>query len=148
VFPHPVHVSITTIEYSSEKKGFVLGFKIFYDDLQATVLNRYQEKLNFETDKKTGNEICDRFIRDVFTFSVNGKDYSKKLKYVHAELMQEAMWIYFILPFRDKINEMEIDHHILIDLYPDQKNLLIVKLCGFEKGYTLDRNNTECRIKL
>lgn len=145
---HPVHISVTTIEYNEDKKGFIFGIKIFYDDLQSVVLSRYQEKLNIEAEKKRGDEICDGYVRDVCSFSVNGKDFTKKLKYVRTERIQEAVWVYYVLPFRDKVSEILLVNKILHDLYPDQKNLVIVKMTGFEKGFTLDKNNTECRITI
>lgn len=147
-FGHPVHVSVTTIEFIPEKKGFVIGIKIFYDDLQTEVFNRYKERLTFDTDEKNGNRICDQYIRDVIGLSINGKPVMQKMKYVRSEMNQEALWIYYILPFRDKVEEMKITNSILHTLYPDQKNLLIVKSGDFEKGFTLNHSTTECSILL
>jgi len=145
---HPVHVSVTTIEYNAEKKGFVLGFKIFYDDFQLSVYNNYKEELNFEKDNKNSNRLASQYINDSFKISINSKDYNKKMKFVYKEINNEAIWLYYILPFRDNVKQMLLSNNILNELYPDQKNLMIIKVNEFEKGYTLDKNNQQCSVNL
>lgn len=145
---HPVHVSITTIEYQPEKKGFVVAIKIFYDDISISVLNRYKETLNFVTSKKESEKSSHRYISEVFAIKINNKEQSGRMKFAFSEIHSEALWMYYVLPYKESIKNVTVTNSILNEMYPDQKNLVIVKIDKFEKGYSLDRNNNECKIEL
>ena len=45
-FFHPVHVSITSIEYIEGKNSFEVSFKLFWDDFEAIIASKYDVLLN------------------------------------------------------------------------------------------------------
>ena len=147
-FSHPVHVSITTVEYQPEKKGFVVAIKVFYDDMNLTVFNIYKENLNFVSSKRESEKKCNNYILSAFEVSINNKEQSGKMKFAYSTINEDALWMYYVIPWKEKINEIDITSRIFSEMYPDQKNLVIVKVNDVEKGFSLSRDESECEVKI
>ena len=144
---HPIHVSITNMEYIPDQEKIDVSFKIFMDDFQLLFVHLYQKNIDFKSDDNViDNEILiDNYFKDHFkllvnrdTCIINKRNYKRN---------QDAIWFFYDVELKQDIESIEIYNSILLDLYFDQKNLLIFKAQEFEKGYQFDVKNTEFKIE-
>lgn len=149
LWSHPVHVSVTNIEFNIEKRGFLISFKIFYDDLETSILQTTQKKVSFK-EKVSENDLslAKNYIVNNFNIKVNEKELKSKLKFATFNKNHEAIWLYFTLPFRSEIKIVEIQNSILMNLYDDQTNLIIIKYKETEKGFTLKKDERHCTFEI
>jgi hypothetical protein len=146
---HPVHISVTTIEYQPEKKGFVVAFKIFYDDFSALLSNKNNRKVVIGSDDSDWSDLAVKYIRESFSMEINGKICSNRMKFVLHEMNHEAVWFYFAIPFKgNPLKSVKVDCKVLSDFYADQTNLVIIKTPGTEKGFSLKKPDLQCEVLL
>lgn len=149
-FMHPVHVTVTNIDYNLEEKAFDVSLKIYTDDLESVIRKTNQIALNLgKTDEiYNSNEKISEYIRNNFTISINNDKFAgKKLKFLKKENRDGAMWLYFRYPLTKKIKLLKVNNDLLNELYPDMTNLVIIRINREEKGYTLNKNTTSFQIK-
>lgn len=150
---HPLHVSVTNIEYNRNKKYIDISVKMFVDDFTAVLGMKNNRKVDFSTESSTeekSNMIAiNNYFSEHFSMEIN----NRKIKFVNFEFVQkkinnESVWLSFKIPYEKKINDIKINNSLLIDLYPDQTNLLIVTINGEQKGFNLNNKENSAVIKL
>lgn len=125
---HPVHVSYTNVEYDNQAKEFKMLFKIFVDDFDKILLQKYGLNLELQAGKKkSGYQVyVSKYISEHFKIYAGNKDITKnKLRFLHSEIREKAIWIYYNCRYNGKSNKFEIRNSLMTDLYRDQTNLLI-----------------------
>ncbi|MBU8893727.1 MAG: hypothetical protein KOO66_13185 [Bacteroidales bacterium] len=140
---HPVHVSVTNMEYQPEKDNISLSFKIFTDDFQILFSHLYNIKIDFN---ENGNyslyqEVIDNYFAE--HFKVLFKDKELVLKNTGIKSNFEATWFFYDCAVSEIEGNLIVKNTLLLDLYPDQKNLLIFKNGKLEKGYQFNIKNNE-----
>jgi len=146
---HPVHVSVTSMEYNKVEKVFLVSFKVFTDDFETIVERKYgvDLKLGKEDELKNANEYFSRYFRESFSFIVNGKE-MKKPVFLEKKMNDIAVWLYYRYPITGNVEEVEIKNIIMLDMFMDQSNLLIFKYSDFEKGFIFNRKIVEIKFQL
>ena len=144
---HPVHVSVTNMEYQPEKDNISLSFKIFTDDFQILFSHLHNISIDFN---ENGNyylyqETIDNYFAD--HFKVFLKDEELVLKNTGIKSNFEATWFFYDIALEKKEETFIIKNTLLLDLYSDQKNLLIFKNGKTEKGYQFNIKKNEYIIK-
>ena len=144
---HPVHVSVTNLEFQSESNTISLSFKVFTDDFQMLINQLYDIQVDFS---ENGNydlhkEQIDDYFQNHFNIIVKGKG----LNYISDGIKRndEAVWFFYTIALKKEVKTFTLKNSILLDLYPDQKNLLIWKKGKIEKGYQFTIRKKEYTIK-
>ncbi len=143
---HPIHVSVTNLEFQSENNTISLSFKVFTDDFQLLVNQLYDvqvdlsENGNYELHK----EKIDFYFQEHFKIIFKGKE----LKFTNEGIKRndEAVWFFYNIVTKKEVKTFVIKNSLMLDLYPDQKNLLILKKGKLEKGYQFNIKNKEYTI--
>jgi hypothetical protein len=148
-FAHPVHVSVTNIEYDEERKSFFISFRIFADDFETIIFNKYGVNLRLgkENELRDQQIYFDRYISESFKFVVNKNKRLNKI-FEGKKMDEVAVWLYYRFDCRQKVRSAEITNSIMMDLFSDQTNLVIFKFVDFEKGYRLTNNKKNIIINL
>ncbi len=135
---HPVHVSYSNIDINSENGEISLTLKFYTDDFKLLFIHLYEYELILEPDKEPSPkevEMITSYLSDAFI--IRNSDNQKILfNYQHKEQNDDSIWLYFKgnLP-QTNTSKIFISNALLLDLYFDQTNLLIIKWGEFEKGY-------------
>ncbi len=146
---HPVHVTVTNIDFNLDEKAFDVSIKVFSDDIESIVSKKYNVVLNLgKPDEITGSDnYISEYVRNNFSISINNDKFAnKKLKFLKKEMREGALWLYFRYPLSKRINLLKVNNTLLNDLYPDMTNLVIVRFNETENGYTLNKNTTSFQI--
>lgn len=140
LYSHPLHVSFTSIDINPVQREVNLSVKLYTEDLKLVVFHLYEEQINPEVPQElTGNQLrlINRYMDRSFTL-VSETD-TVDLEYVRKEFSDEYIWLHFkgSLPGKD-LSSLWLTNMILLDLYEDQTNLVILINGKHEQGYTFN----------
>ncbi|MFO7827052.1 MAG: DUF6702 family protein [Bacteroidales bacterium] len=146
---HPVHVSFTNLEYLPDEEKMNVSFKVFTKDFRLLFVHLYEENIRFG-EKGNYSQFQDK-IDQYFNhhFKIKSENQNFELKNVGIETVDEYTWFYFDIPLNGNLSgELLVKNTVLLDLFLDQKNLLIFKSGDFEDGYQFDIRKKELLIPL
>lgn len=131
---HPVHVSITNMEYKKEAQEFEISMRIFKDDLEMVINHNYEANINLVDVTGTLDDpsFINRYINDSFYVKSNSLTY--KLELTRHEITKDAVHLSYSSKVPDDLTSLKIRNTILMDFYRDQTNLVIFSYTGKEKG--------------
>lgn len=142
---HPVHVSLCNIEVKEDELTIVI--KMFKDDFQLAIEHNFGQFLDFENENlPESKKVIDEYINNALEIVLNKKD-SLKLEYRDLQIGEDALWFYYSFD-APVLKRIDIKNHLLLDIYFDQTNLMIVNHKGKQNGYRFNLKNTEERIVL
>jgi hypothetical protein len=135
---HPVHVSVCNIEIKEDKTEVFL--KIFKDDFLLAIEHNFGKLIELDTIYDAESlEIIKKYLFSSFNISMNKKD-TLRLEYQGSDINEEAVWFYFESK-TPKTNKINIKNTLLLDIYIDQTNLVIINNNGKQRGYRLNFDN-------
>jgi hypothetical protein len=146
---HPLHVSLLNIDYSTNKPTINLAFKVFTNDIEFAIAHDYNVLLSMgkPNENPDAQRYINTYVSNTFKLVIN-KNYQPKLVYKSKEINEDAVWLHYDIPINTKIKELVIRNAILMDVYDNQVNLVIIAINGNEKGYQLTSYDQEVNIKL
>ncbi len=146
---HPLHVSLTNIEYDKNKQTIEIAIKLFDDDFKAAIYKEYDINLYLYSDNEHVNvdSLINNYINNNFILSLDNM-LSCNMKFIKREKKLDAYWFYFVIDVNNKTKKITIKNTLLIDLYDDQKNLVTYKSGKNEKGYIFDKDDTKYVIEI
>ncbi len=133
---HPLHVSMVNIEYNKSDSSFTLSAKIFTDDFEEILLQKYGIRMNLgkEDENKDSGKYFSQYVNEKFSIIFDGKT-PENLLYIKKEQNFEAIWLYFTIKPPINFKSVEISNEIMFDMFHDQKNLIIFNYSGIQKAY-------------
>ena len=145
LYSHPIHVSLCNLEI--EKAQMSIAVKVFLDDFQLALQHNYgkiipYEELGSEKNKK----LVDEYMNAAIQIVLNKSD-SLRLSYDRTEKNEESIWFYFSSNAAN-LKEIDIRNMLLLDIYLDQTNLVIVQFNGKQSGYRFTSKEFEKTINL
>lgn len=144
---HPVHVTITNLDYYPSKNKITLSMKVFESDFQLLFVHLYEQKIDF--DDPENMKVNQRKINEYFSSHfkiINDPNCSLLFQKIKKE--DDSIWFYYEALIEKDIKILEISNTIFLDLYFDQKNMLIFNYNQKEKGYLFNLNQTKQIIDL
>lgn len=149
---HPVHVSFTTIEYFKDESKYKILFKIFVDDFDLILKMKYGKDLQLIRGRweKNYHKIITKYVYEHFSLNIGKKNKLKnKLNLKKNEIKEQAIWLHYDLEIDNFTDEdIIIQNTLMMDLYPDQKNLLIFVEEDKEQAIKFDLKNKTQIIQL
>ncbi len=142
---HPVHISVTNIEYNKNTKKFAVSIKLFTDDFERA-LSKNTGKATKVTDNDiiTGKNINHYINRRLIIRFANK---IQKLKFVRKTVKDNnTTWLYYEFVPTNISGKILITNKLMFNLYSDQKNLLIYSYLNIEEAYKFDENNYKFEI--
>lgn len=145
---HPVHVSVLNMEYQAEKSTLELSFKVFTADLEFAIAHNYNVALNLgqNNESKEADLQIKKYLSATFRMLINNKE-SLQIAGIQKETIEDATWIKAVIPVSAPFQSITVHNALLMDLYQDQTNLLILTMDKKESGYRLDFYNREITVK-
>ena len=139
---HPIHVSVTEINYDEKEKELEIISRIFIDDLQAAI--REEKKLSelsllAPVNLGTTDQLVSEYIKQRFKISLDGK--AQQVLYLGHEVEGEAILCYIQVKNVKKWNTIDVLDSIITELHDDQSNLVHVTVRDNVKSLRLMRDN-------
>ncbi len=137
---HKFYVSITKIEYVKEKSSLQIITKIFIDDIEDALQQRYNPSISLDTKKETAaaDEDLKKYILQKINIKVNGKAVS--LNYIGKEYDTDMVVAYMEVTDVKELKTITIENKILLDVFSEQQNIIHLKTPNSRKSLILDKD--------
>lgn len=124
---HPIHVSVTEINYSEKDKALQISSRIFIDDLGLCIQRELKDDeldiLN-PAGGRTIDQLVSSYLLKHMRVKVDGNP--QTLKYLGHEIDGLAMICYIEIPGIKKLKTVEPMIDAIMEVHPDQSNLVHV----------------------
>ncbi|SRR5690606_20635998 len=145
-FRHPLHVSVTEVNYDEKDKALEIMMRVFMDDLELALRNRFNnptlDVLN--PSGMTLDEMMTTYVAESFKITLDNK--SQKVRYLGHEEDGEAFVFFIEVANVKKWKGIGITNSILMDLYDDQSNLVHVTSGGKVRSLRLTKGQPEGKL--
>ncbi|MEI8226017.1 MAG: DUF6702 family protein [Bacteroidota bacterium] len=145
---HPVHVTLTSIDYVPEMDSFKVFVRMYFDDfLRDNKLNGKEiQNKDFSTDNSSSRDVMEKYLGEKIIIKVNEKQLSGKLRDIKLADNEISMNLEYNAGKKPKT--ITVKNLIMTGLYSDQSNMIIVKISDFEEGVKLTADKTEQTFKI
>lgn len=137
---HKFYVSITKIEYVKEKNSLQIITKIFTDDIEDVLQQRYDASISLDTKKETeaADDDLKNYILQKLNIKVNGKPV--QLNYIGKEYDTDMVVAYIEVTGVKDLKSIEIENKVLMELFPEQQNIIHLKTPNTRKSLILEKD--------
>lgn len=144
---HPIHVSVTEVEYDQKDRALEVMMRVFIDDLELT-LRHHLAQPELDILRPARKDSTDRLVRDYLAdhFRISLDDKAQKTTYLGHEQEGEALILYVEVKNVEKWNTITIHNDILMSTYEDQSNIVHVYVGDRVKSLRLTRNTPADRL--
>jgi len=136
---HPLHFSITNVDINSELNTADISYQFFADDFKKMLQSDEHTVIELEQNKDLTPQIIETINDYIFSaFKIKCNESEKiNLDFQYKKHDEALIWLYYKgkLP-AGRIENITLVNELMLDLYEDQKNLVIMSFDGEEKGYT------------
>jgi hypothetical protein len=139
---HPVHVSVCNLEYSTRTRDMEIVLKVFRDDFEEIIHARFHQPFRLDSLTDSSRTYMQVYLDAALQVHVN-KKIRIGLELVSKELSEEAVWMTFRGKAPRGVQSITVNNRVLMDLFSDQTNLLIMSIDSKQKGYKLNRKQFE-----
>ena len=135
---HPFYVSVTEIRQDPKTNTVQVSVRIFFDDLERALSNRYKTKVNIlkPLNKKQTDLLIAAYVKNHLKLKGNNKDLN--LSYSGYEIEEEAAWCYFETQAIEPLKSVSIQDDILFEQHREQINMIHVVINNQRKSTKLD----------
>lgn len=127
---HPVHVSLTGIEYDSNSRVYSVSVRVYSDDLEADMNLGLStgEKIQGDEDQRYFQYLSDRIM-----IIENGRTLEMKLLSAESDGPEHRFRLeaYGV----KRVTNVRVVNRIMTRLYDDQANMLLFSFGQTEEGY-------------
>ena len=147
---HKFYLSVTNIGYSEKDDALQITTRIFIDDMEKLLDERYDLKaqLGTEIESKLADEYLEKYFRTKLLIEIDGTQ--AVYKFLGKKYDTDMMICYLEIPKVgiDKIGSIQIQNEILTDLFDDQQNVVHFKINEKKKSFVLIKSDTKGMLNL
>jgi len=138
---HKFYVSVTQFDYIKEKGELQITTRIFIDDLEKLLRERYDETIVLAGDKEPENvnELIETYLSQKMTIVIN--DEVKVFTFLGKEYEDDIALCYLEISNIDAIKSIEITNAVLFDLFQEQQNIIRTNINSKKKSFILIPEN-------
>lgn len=146
-FWHPIHISVSNLDYNAENKSLEITHKIFIDDFEKFLEQKHDVILQIGTTKESPNTdiYIQEYIQEKVLFTINNKKITPT--FVGKEQDTQSIWIYFEINNIKKIKSFHLENHLLLDYFDDQSNIVHLKYLNKKESVRFNSKKTSWTIK-
>ncbi len=137
---HPIHVSVTEMEYSEKNKSLQITTRIFIDDLELSVRKQTgKESLDLlePGPGMTTDQLVSAYLKEHFKVSIDGKPVH--MNYLASEIEEPAIICYLEIENVKKLKTISVTNTVIQETHDDQSNLVHITYKSPVKSYRLVR---------
>jgi len=143
---HPVHVTLTSVDYAPKEKNLNVFIKMYLDDFMLDV---EQDEEIFLKNERKSKEITEKYINQKFILKENNRTLKGKINnFEVTKALENEIRVFMKYKTSRKPKELFVKNLIMTKLYKDQSNLVIIKIDNFEEGFKFTSEITEQVFKI
>lgn len=137
---HPFHTSVTEIVFNEKEQIWEVSIRLFQDDLEAGLSVFQGKKFKFGQSEDS-DELLAKYIKTQVGFQVNLK-LQTPYRYIGFEPQRDVIWVYLEIPTSQELIGVYLQNSLLIDVFPDQTNLVHVARLSKKKSYLFKKEKS------
>ena len=147
---HKFYLSVTQVNYSEKEHSLQMTSRLFIDDLNSLMLERYSIDAHFETKDQhpLAMQYLEVYFQKKFKLFINGK----ALEYQILGQKRDTDVVVFFIEAKDvylnDIYELEVYNALLTDLFDEQQNVVHLKINNQKKSFLLMKDKPSGLLKL
>ena len=142
---HKYYVSNTQIEYVKDKKAIQIITRVFIDDFENVLKERYDDMLSFDDkNSKMIDVYTEKYLNEKLKISINGE--AKSLIYIGKEIEMGIVKCYLEIEEVQSVNTITITNQLLYDLFTEQQNIIKLNINSKKKSYVLTKQNDNAML--
>jgi hypothetical protein len=147
---HKFYLSVTQVNYSEKEHSLQMTSRLFIDDLNSLILERYSIDAHFETKDQhpLAMQYLEVYFQKKFKLIINGK----ALEYQILGQKRDTDVVVFFIEAKDvylnDIYELEVYNALLTDLFDEQQNVVHLKINNQKKSFLLMKDKPSGLLKL
>ena len=140
---HKFYVSVTKIEYVKEQSSVQIITRIFIDDFEKLLRERYDENITLSTPNEltTVDVFIEQYLREKFSIDINGQP--ARYTYLGKEYDADIMFCYLEIEGVKDISSFQVSNRVLMDLYEEQENIVRTNIHGKTKSFIFKKGNEQ-----
>jgi hypothetical protein len=146
-YMHPMHVSVTEIDFDEKDKELEIMSRVFIDDLEKTLQNNLkQPELDLLAPKngQTTDQMTGKYLTDHLKIFLDKKPVT--VTYLGHERDGEAMVFYLVVSKVKKWKTIQIQNDVITETHEDQSNLVHVTVRETVKSLRLTREKPSDKL--
>ncbi len=143
---HPLHVTVTEIEFDEKEKRLEIMMRVFADDLETTLRKQFnQPELDIIHPKGlTVDQMMTEYLKNHLKISLEGKP--QKVAYLGHEIEGEAFIFYIEVTNVKKLKTISVSNDTLMEIHNDQSNLVHVTVRGTVRSLRLTAEKSSDKL--
>lgn len=147
---HPIHISVSEVNFKSQEQRVEVSIKIFTDDLEDGIEDLMNQPiaLNADNESEHADKKISQYLNYNFNIELNDKE-KLSLQFIGKEYVEDAIWCYLEGNTPTNTTSFNIKNSILNPYFDDQQNIIhFYKNKSRTNSFILKSNYTEAKIKL
>ncbi len=145
---HKFYLSVSEITYSDSDEKLRVVSRIFIDDLDAVLLERYDvdSKLTTKFEHKMADFYLEKYIREKLVIKAN----DSILEYrILGKKVNNDQLVFFIEAnlHIESLDSLFVQNEMMMDLFEEQQNIVHIFLKGKKKSFMLIRELSSALLK-
>jgi len=147
---HKFYVSVTHVVYSEKSSSFQITSRIFIDDLEQLLEERYaiDAKLATGNELPIANEYIEKYLRAKFLIELDGK--VANYVFLGKEYDNDVVLLYLEVENVNlsDLGSIALQNGMLTDLFDEQQNIVHFKWKGNKKSFVLVKHTNKGMLNL
>lgn len=147
---HKFYLSVTQVVYAPKEESLQITSRIFIDDFEAVLLERYGIATHLATENELdgADDYIEKYLRAKLQLRINGK--AQTYRYLGKKYDNDVMVCYLEVEEvpSNTLSSIEIQNEVLTDLFEDQKNLVHILINDLKKSFVLVKDNNKGMLNL
>lgn len=121
---HKFYTAIYQINFVPKKKMVQITTRIFIDDLNEALENKFHKKIFLASDNETPDDLVflKKYLAENFSIKINGQ--LKPMNFLSKEVEDNILICYLNCKDISKINSFEVQNTIITEMHSDQQNII------------------------
>jgi len=138
---HKFYVSVTQIEYVAENQEVQIITRVFIDDFEKLIRQRYDESITLaeKEESKLVDRYMTKYLKEKLEITINGE--VKQLMFLGKEYEDDMVLCYLEIPNIPSISSLKVSNKVLFDVYEEQQNIIRTKINSKQKSFILIPGN-------
>jgi|TARA_B100001093_G_scaffold67483_1_gene57531 hypothetical protein len=138
IISHKYYVSTTLIDFDLKTKSFEITLKVFYDDLEQA-LEIDSKTIDYKQDYDYLTNLYQTYLEQNFQLRINSETIN--INYLGFEKKRDQINLYMEINNELEEDNILIKNSILFNLFPNQKNIILIRKGDFRKSFIQDKYN-------
>ena len=138
---HKYYVSVTEVEYVKEQQSVQIVTRIFIDDFEKMLRERYDENITLDIgkDETQIDTYVQKYLSNKLQITINSTQ--QQFEFLGKEYEDDILFCYLEITDVSDIKTFEIVNQVLFDVFDDQQNLVKTKINSKKKSFILIAQN-------